>query len=71
MSQTNYQVEKFTDRFGLTLDIVAESNSTLIVACGDFNIKSRALYINGGTNIKYATSKYELHQIINELKHVF
>ena len=43
MNQTSCSLEKFTDKFKLTLETLAESNSHLIVVLGDFNIKYRTL----------------------------
>ena len=59
----------------LHLDTLAKCNWHLIVALGDFNMKSRTLHINEKTttedaNMELAISKYELHQIINESIHV-
>ena len=73
--QTSSCFEKFPDKIELTLDTQAECNWHLIVVLGDFNMKSRTLYINDKTTtedakIKFATSKYELHQIVNESIHV-
>ena len=39
--QTSDGFEKFTDNLGLTLDILAESNSQLIAVLKDFDIKSK------------------------------
>ena len=74
-SQTSDDFEKFTDNFELTLDTLAESNSDLVVVLGDLNIKSKNWYINDkttteGAKIKFVTSQFGLHQIINEPTHV-
>ena len=60
-----------TDDFDLTLDNLDESNSHLVVALGEFNIKSSNWYINAKTTradakIEFVTSQYVFHQIINE-----
>ena len=70
-SKTSDGFKKFTDNSELTLDTIAESNSHLIIVLGDFNIKSKNLYINDkttteGAKIGFATSQCGFHQIINE-----
>ena len=75
LSQTSDDFEKFTDNFELTLDNLAESNSDLIVKLGNLNIKSKNWYIDDkttteGAKIEFITSKYGLHQIINEPAYV-
>ena len=74
-SQASDDFEKFTDNFELTLDNLAESNSDLIVKLGNLNIKSKNWYIDDkttteGAKIEFITSKYWLHQIINEPTYV-
>ena len=58
-----------------TLDTLTESNSHVIVALGDFNVKSKNWYTNDkstteGAKIEFVTSQFGLHQIINEPTHV-
>ena len=75
-SQTSGNFEKFMDNFEVTLDTLAESNSDLVVVLGDLNIKSKNWCINDktttkGTKMEFVTSKFGLHQIINEPTYVF
>ena len=55
-----------TDDFDLILDNLDESNSHLVVALGEFNIKSSNWYINAKTTradakIEFVTSQYVFH----------
>ena len=75
LSQTSGRFEKFTDTFELTLDTLAKCKWHLIIVLGDFNMRSRTLYIIDKTTtenakIGVAASKYKLHQFINISIHV-
>ena len=60
--QTSDGFEKFTDNLGLTLDILAESNSQLIAVLKDFDIKSKNWYINDKTTTKVAKIEFVTSQ---------
>ena len=65
----------FLDNFELTIDTLAQKNSFLVVAFGEFNAKSSNWYnkditSNEGRKIEAVTSQNGLHQEINEPTHI-
>ena len=70
-SQTRDIFETFAHNFELTLDSIINYNPFLIVALGDFNVKTTNWYKNDissyeGLKIDTITSQFGLEQIINE-----
>ena len=74
-SQTRDIFETFADNFELTLDTIINRNPFLIVASGNFNVKTTNWYKNDvnsyeGLKIDTITSQFGLQQLINEPTHL-
>ena len=74
-SQTRDIFETFADNFELTIDTIVNKNPFLIVALGDFNVKTTNWYKNDknsceGLKIDTITSQFGLQKLINEPTHL-
>ena len=74
-NQSEDDFENFCNNFELTLNAVSATNPFLIVAIGDFNVKSSDWYTGDtttfeGSKIEAITSQFGLQQIINEPPHI-
>ena len=74
-SQSQDVFESFCEKFERTLDNLAQNNLFLLVAIGDFNVKSTNWCANDrtsfeGNKIEHITSQFGLSQIINEPTHI-
>ena len=67
--------DDFADNFEMILDLASKENPCLFVVLGDFNAKLRQWYdkdssTSEGISIENITSRFGLHQIINEPTHI-
>ena len=74
-SQSQDDFETFSDNFEMTLELLAQKNTFLLTAIGDFNAKSSNWYNKDktsfeGNKIENVTSQLGVNQIINELTHI-
>ena len=73
--QSHDTFETFTENHELNLDNLVQRNPLLIVAIGDFNVKSSNCFFQDKTNfegdaIENLASQFGLHQVIKEPTHI-
>ena len=74
-SQSQDNFKTFTENHELNLDNLVQRNLLLVVAIGDFNVKSSNWFFQDKTNfegdaIENLASQFGLHQIIKEPTHI-
>ena len=74
-SQSQDELETFSDNFEMTLEILVQKNLFLMTAMGDFNTKSKNWCSQDktsfeGKTIESITSQFRLYQLINEPTHL-
>ena len=74
-SQSQDNFKTFTENHELNLDNLVQRNLLLVVAIGDFNVKSSNWFFQDKTNfegdaIENLASQFGLHQVINEPTHI-
>ena len=67
--------ERFIGNFELNVEALSRKNAFLLVAIGDFNVKSKFWYCNDNTTsqgkaLENVTSKFELHQVMKKPTHI-
>ena len=67
--------ERFIGNFELNIEALSRKNAFLLVAIGDFNVKSKFWYCNDNTTsqgkaLENVTSQFRLHQVIKGLTHI-
>ena len=66
-SKTRDNFETFADNLELHIDKLTNKNHFLIVAIGDFNVKTTNWYKNDTTSYEVLKSQFVLQQLINQL----
>ena len=74
-SQSQDNFKTFTENHELNLDNLVQRNLLLVVAIGDFNVKSSNWFFQDKTNfegdaIENLASQFGLHQVIKEPTHI-
>ena len=74
-SQSQVNFEPLFDNFELNLETLSQKNPFLLVAIGDFNVKSKFWHCNDhttsqGNALENVTSQFGFHQFIKN-QHIF